>query len=275
MSLGHALTDRKALGLHRKRAFSSSAPAPFLHRAALDEIRQRLADIDRSFERTAVITGCEEFWKNAFPDAEIFPDEERIDFGGNRYGLVVHAMALHWSNDPVGQLVQCRLAMIPDGLLLAVCFGGETLTELRAALLHAEIRAGDGASPRVAPMAGVRDCGSLLQRAGFALPVADRVALSASYSTTRRLMHDLRSMGETNALAARRRTPARRSLFDFAEEVYRGAFADGRGRLRATFDLMFLTGWVPSAGQQQPLRPGSARSLLADALNTVEHKLSR
>ena len=261
--------------MHRRRAFKPAAPDPFLHRAALDEIRVRLSDVSRSFDRSAVVTGCHEFWASAFPAADIYPDDEQIAFGSSRYGLIIHGMALHWSNDPVGQLIQCRLAMIPDGLMLAVCFGGETLTELRTALLHAEIATGGGASPRVAPMTSVRDCGALLQRAGFALPVADRVELTASYAACLDLMHDLRSMGETNALSARRKISSRPGLFEAAEEIYRESFSDGSGRLKATFELMFLTGWAPSPSQQQPLRPGSAQSRLADALKTAEHRIER
>jgi len=166
----------------------------------------------------------------------------------------------------VGQIVQCRRALQADGLFLAVAFGGETLSELRVALAEAEVAEMGGLSPRVAPMAEVRQWGALLQRAGLALPVADSLPSDVRYDDLFALMRDLRQMGETNALLERHRRPVRRSLFNRAAALYATRFGDEAGRLRATFELIFLTGWAPHESQQKPLRPGSARSRLADAL---------
>lgn len=275
MSTSQKITDRHALELRRKRAFKTSIDDLFLYCRALEEINLRLKDINRTFNKIAVITGCPKFWTNAIPKADILLDDEQLHFAKDSYDLVLHTMSLHWANDPVGQLIQCRLAMVPDGLLLAVFFGGETLTELRTSLLQAEIEICGGASPRVAPMTSMRDCGALLQRAGFALPVADRVEILASYTTLSKLAQDLRRMAETNVLAARRRVFSNRRFIISAEQMYKSLFSDRCGRLQATFELMFLTGWVPAANQQQPLRRGSAESKLADALKTVEHSLDR
>jgi len=182
-------------------------------------------------------------------------------------------MALHWANDPVGQLIQCLRALKPDGLFLAVMFGGQTLHELRAALAQAESEVSGGLSPRVAPMGEIRDLGGLLQRTGFALPVADRLVLKASYADLPGLMHELRAMGEGNALAQRMRRFAPRRLFSRAEEIYRAAYGLEDGRLPATFELVFLQGWAPDESQPKPLRPGSAQARLADALGAPEFKI--
>lgn len=275
MSLNVELIDRKALHLHRRRAVSTLHRELFLHREAQKEIEHRLKDINRSFKHIAIVTGHKKFWKTVRPNARVVTDDERLEFSDKRFDLIIHAMSLHWSNDPVGQLIQCRRALVPDGLLLAVCLGGETLIELRRAFLDAEILVKGGASPRVAPMGDVRDYGSLLQRAAFALPVTDRLALKANYSTAMELMRDLRAMGENNALAARLKTFSSARLFRSLEEIYRHSFAAREGLLTATFELIFLTGWAPSDKQQKALLPGSAKSRLADALNTVEQKLDR
>jgi SAM-dependent methyltransferase len=181
---------------------------------------------------------------------------------------VVHALGLHWADDPVGQLVQCRRALSPDGMLMALLFGGQTLHELRSALAQAETEVTGGLSPRVAPMAEIRDLGGLLQRAGFAFPVADSFVRRVLYRDLFHLMHDLRAMGEGNALAARLRHPTRRAVFARAAAIYAEAF--GRdGKIPATFEIITLTGWDPHESQQKPLRPGSAQALLAEALTTA------
>ncbi len=179
-------------------------------------------------------------------------------------------MALQWADDPVGQLVQARRALRPDGLFLAVFPGGQTLSELRAALAEAETALRGGLSPRVAPMGELRDLGGLLQRSGFALPVADTAPLTVTYRSALHLMRDLRAMGETNALAARDRRFAPRALFARAAEIYHAHFAADADRVRATFELVFLTGWAPDESQQKPMRPGSAKARLADALGVPE-----
>ncbi len=266
------LTDRAALARNRIRA--ARAPADFLHLAAVDEINDRLAMVNKSFTAPAIVSGYPAFWQPAFPDALCVTDDDTLDLVPDAHDLVIHAMSLHWANDPVGQIIQCRRALRPDGLLLAILFGGETLHQLRASLAQAESDITGGLSPRVAPMGEIRDLGALLQRAGLALPVADTVPLTASYSDTRALMRDLRAMGETSALAARPRHFTRRAVLDRAEQYYHQAFGDVDGRIPATFDMVFLTGWAPDASQPKPLRPGSAAARLADALGTQETDLS-
>lgn len=154
-------------------------------------------------------------------------------------------MCLHWANDPVGQLIQCRRALKPDGLCLAILPGGKTLTELRSCLSQAEVTVTGGLSPRIAPMAEIRDLAGLLQRAGLALPVADSIELRARYRDMRHLMHDLRAMGEANAMSDRLRRPTRRAVFEKASELYQEQFADPEGGIAATFELIALTGWAP------------------------------
>ncbi len=202
-------------------------------------------------------------------------DDGTLALERGAHDLVIHAMALHWADDPVGQLVQCRHALRPDGLLLVVLPGGRTLHELRAALAQAESRLTGGLSPRVAPMGEVRDYGALLQRAGLALPVADVEAHRVTYADARGLMRDLRAMGEGNALAARDRRPPPRRLFEDAAAIYAAAHPAEDGRIAATLELVHLAGWAPSADQPRPLRPGSARTRLADALKVSERPLPR
>ncbi|EEE38659.1 SAM-dependent methyltransferase [Rhodobacteraceae bacterium KLH11] len=265
-----SLFDRSALALHRKRARDE---ALFLHRAAVDEVQDRLSMVNKTFKAPAVVTPFPQIWAGVWPDARIIPDDEVLDLPPGAHDLVIHAMALHWANDPVGQLIQCHRCLQPDGLLLAVSLGGETLQELRAVMGQAEIEATGGLSPRVAPMAELRDMGALLQRAGLALPVADKAVLTAEYRDLRHLMHDLREMGETNALADRLKRPTRQVVFDTAQKLYATHFATSAGRLRATYELICLTGWAPDDSQPKPLRPGSAQMRLADALGTDEGKL--
>jgi len=270
MSTPPVLTDRAALALHRRRARSLGGDAMFLHGIAADVLQERLDEVNRTFSDTAVITGHPEFWSRRFPNATVRPDDETLDLREGAHDLVVHAMSLHWANDPVGQLVQARRALRPDGLFLCVAFGGNTLSELRAAMAEAEVAVSGGLSPRVLPMGEIRDMGALLQRAGFALPVADTLTQTVTYESPLPLVRDLRGMGETNALAQRDRGPPKRALFAEAMRVYSNAFRSEDGRVRATFDLVFLTGWAPSDAQPKPLRPGSAKARLADALGTPE-----
>jgi hypothetical protein len=182
-------------------------------------------------------------------------------------------MSMHWANDPIGQIVQSRHALKPDGLFLGAMFGGQTLHELRSVLAEAESRVTGGLSPRVAPMAEIRDLGALLQRSGMALPVADAMPLNVTYEDAWALMRDLRAMGEANALSQRLRKPTRRAVFAEATKLYAEHFSDADGRIRATFEVIFLTGWAPDESQQKPLRPGSATARLADALGAKELNL--
>jgi len=200
----------------------------------------------------------------------VVADEEALPFGDGTLDLVVSALALHHVNDLPGTLVQIRRALKPDGLFVAALFGGETLTELRQSFAAAESEIDGGISPRVSPFADLRDLGALLQRAGFALPVTDVDRVSVRYDSAFELMGDLRRMGATNALMARRRQPLRRATVTRMAELYAQRFADGDGRVRATFEIVWLLGWAPHPSQQQPLRPGTAKSRLADALRTRE-----
>jgi SAM-dependent methyltransferase len=263
------LTDRSALMANRARALRSGA-ADFLHRAALAEAQDRLAMVNRAFTEVAIVGGWMPCWQDAFPGAAHVEDGERLALAPGAHDLVIHAMALHWADDPVGQLVQARRALRPDGLMLAVAPGGRTLQELRAALAEAETAVLGGLSPRVLPMAEIRDLGGLLQRAGLSLPVADAVTLTANYQSAFHLMRDLRAMGEGNALANRYRRPAPRALFTQAAQRYDAAYAGSDGRITASFELIVLTGWAPDESQPKPLRPGSAAARLADALGAPD-----
>lgn len=201
---------------------------------------------------------------------KVIADEEALPFRKGALDLVVSGLSLHLVNDLPGALLQIRNALKPDGLFLAALLGGETLTELRQAFVAAEAEIEGGASPRVAPFADVRDLGALLQRAGFALPVADSETLKVGYASALNLMRELRSMGTSNPLHDRRRTFLRRATLFRAAEIYAERFARPDGRVVATFEIITLTGWAPHESQQQPLRPGSARARLADALQTKE-----
>jgi len=262
------LTDRAALARNRARA--ARAPALFLHAEAADEIEERLAEVNRRFTHPAVVTPFAKFWQARLPWAKIISDDEMLDLAPGAHDLVIHALCLHWANDPVGQLVQCRRALRPDGLFLGVLFGGQTLAELRACLAEAEVAQTGGLSPRVLPMGEIRDLGGLLQRAGLALPVADSVTRSVTYADAGHLMADLRAMGEGNALAQRLRRPTGRRLLAQAAARYGAAYPADGGRVRATFEMIFLAGWAPDPSQQQPLRPGSAMRRLADVLGGAE-----
>jgi hypothetical protein len=261
-------TDRAALKRQRQRAFLGEAA--FVHEAAIDEMEYRLSLVNRTFIKPLLISGAPTIWQSAFPNFTPIADEETLDCEPQSNDLVLHAMSLHWANEVVGQLIQARNALMPDGLFIGCMFGGSTLSELRKCLSEAEIALTGGLSPRVAMCAEIRDLGQLMQRAGFALPVADKITLTASYDSIFHLSHDLRRMGEVNALALRKRTFEKRELFRLADEIYKEHFSDDNGRIIATFEIVFLTGWAPHKSQQKPLRPGSAQARLADALKTNE-----
>jgi SAM-dependent methyltransferase len=202
-------------------------------------------------------------------------DEEALPFRDASLDLVVSVLALQFINDLPGTLVQVRRALKPDGLLLAALAGGDTLIELRQAFAAAEAEIEDGVSPRVAPFSDVRDMGALLQRAGFALPVADVDRITARYGSPLALMHDLRRMGATNPLVERSRRPLKRQTLMRMMEIYAERFCDPDDRIRATFEVVWLSGWAPHESQQKPLAPGSARQRLADVLGTRETRLPR
>jgi SAM-dependent methyltransferase len=277
---------RRRLGRALKGGYASF----LLDRAAAD-LEERLSAVTRPFE-VALDIGtptpiAAEIVAGSRPDiwvARLAPavapgsrgpvaigDEEGLPIGPESVDLAVSLLALHAANDLPGALVQIRRALKPDGLFLACLFGGDTLTELRQAFAAAESEIEGGASPRVAPFADVRALGGLLQRAGFALPVVDLETVTVRYGNAFRLMADLRAMGLTNALSQRRRTPLRRATLVRMAEIYAERFADPDGRIRATFDMVWLSGWAPHESQQKPLRPGSAKARLADALGVKEH----
>ncbi|MFV1874200.1 methyltransferase domain-containing protein [Nioella sp.] len=262
------LIDQEALTRHRARARLDRAG--FLHDEARFELQERLLDVNRTFTSPAIVTSFPDQWADFLPDAVIVPDEDVLALDPGAHDLVIHVMGLHWAEDPVGQLVQCRRALRPDGLLMVAMLGGETLNELRTALAQAESEVMGGLSPRVAPMGEIRDLGGLLGRAGLSLPVADRLPQRVTYQTMFHLMRDLRDMGETNALAARHKATPPRALFARAAQIYAERYPAEDGRITATFELVFLTGWSPHDSQQKPLRPGSAAARLAEALDTTE-----
>lgn len=268
MSTPPLIFDRRAVLRNRIRRTDT-----ILQRLAAEDLQDRASLVNRAFHDPAIVTTAPEIWAQAYPTAKIVADDDVLDLEAGAHDLVVHALSLHWANDPLGQLIQCRRALRPDGLLLAAGLGGETLTELRSALLEAEAQETGGAAPRVAPMAEIRDLGGLLGRAGLSLPVADSVRQTLEYPSPWHLMRDLRAMGEANALHGRLRTPTRRAVFFRAAQLYASRYATPNGRVRATFDLIFLTGWAPDPSQPQPLRPGSAATRLAEALGTREGKL--
>lgn len=260
------LTDRTALTRNRARAKDT---ALFLHDLAIEDLQDRIGMVNRSFTSPAIVTGHPGKWSGVLPDAKVVGDTEVLDLEQGAHDLVIHAMALHWADDPIGQIIQCARALKPDGLFLATFPGGQTLHQLRTSLAQAETEVTGGLSPRVAPMAEIRDLGALLQRAGLALPVADGDELTVTYASPLHLMKELRDMGEANALHQRLRHPTRRAVLTRAAQIYTEHFGDG-DRIPATFELITLTGWAPDASQQQPLRPGTATSRLADALNARE-----
>jgi SAM-dependent methyltransferase len=282
--------DRAAVRRNLRRALKLG-PATFLIDRAAEDFCDRLAAVLRSFERAVDLASPTDAVRRALrarglvssivaldaipghaPDdaLRIVADAEALPLKDESLDLVVSALALQFVNDLPGTFIQIRRALKPDGLFLAALLGGDTLTELRQSFAAAETEIEHGMSPRVAPFADVRAIGMLLQRAGFALPVTDVDRLTVRYDSPFALMRDLRRMGATNALAERRRTPLKRATLMRMAEIYAERFADADGRVRATFETVWLSGWKPHASQQQPLRPGSAKTRLADALGTRE-----
>jgi SAM-dependent methyltransferase len=276
--------DRRALALHRRRA--AVAPVDFLLRHAVEETRERLSTVLRPFRTVIDVGSLSDALAASLRSGDrsvvrfgplparpdVVGDEEALPFAAESFELAVSALALQFVNDLPGVLVQIRRILRPDGLFLGALLGGSTLTELRQAFTAAEIEIEGGASPRVAPATDLRDAGALMQRAGFALPVTDSDVLTVRYTDPFALMADLRGMGATNVLVERRRTPTRRATLARMAEIYRDRFADGDGRIRATFEIVWLSGWAPHESQQRPLKPGSARTRLADALLSKEIK---
>lgn len=284
--------DRRLVRQRRDRAAADFARHDFLVREVAERLADRLSDVKRTFP-TVLDVGCHTgqladalrhrsdigtlvqsdlspAMAARTPGLSVAADEEMLPFGAGRFDLVTSCLSLHWVNDLPGALAQIRHALKPDGLFLAAILGGDSLSELRQSLLQAELDATGGASPRISPMAELRDAGGLLQRAGFALPVVDGDVLTVTYPDAVALMRDLRGMGETNATHIRPRSPARRDVLLGAAARYAANHADTDGRIPATFQVIYLTGWAPHESQQQPLRPGAAHQRMADALGTPE-----
>lgn len=265
---------------HRARA--TLRDAAFLHARVAADLADRLELIPRPFPHVLSLGGGGLFSEEVRARPELsarigtiletdldFIDPEHLPFAPGSFELVVSPLALHWINDLPGALIQIRLALKPDGLLLASLFGGETLHELRLALIEAESELTGGAGPRVSPFADLQDIAGLLQRAGFALPAADRDVVTVRYGEPMRLLADLRAMGETSALRERNPRALSRRILARAFEIYRERYSSDN-RVRATFEILTATGWSPHESQQKPLKPGSARTRLADALKTKE-----
>lgn len=265
----------------RQRAASGFGAFSFLADSAATELGERLSAIDRDFHQ-AVWYGAAPApslprvsWRHGDAAAAFVPaggvvyEEQRLPFAAEALDLYASALTLHAVNDLPGALAQIRRALKADGLFVAALFGGQTLHELRLSLAEAEIEIDGGLSPRVSPFIDVRDAGALLQRAGFALPVADVDTISVRYEHPLKLIGDLRGMGETNVLSERRRVFLKRRVLMRASEIYLEKFGGSDGRIAATFDIVYLTGWAPHASQQQPLKPGSGKVSLKDALKSV------
>lgn len=287
--------DRRLVRQRRSRAAAMLDDHDFLFMEGAERLCDRLLDINRTFS-LGLDLGCHggevatalppgkiesliqadlaEAMVRRAGDRQRTPllvcDEETLPFGLAAFDVVVSNLSLHWVNDLPGALSQIRMALKPDGLFLAQVFGGMTLSELRNALAEAEIEVDGGLSPRVSPFADVRDLGSLLQRAGFALPVVDNDVVTVSYAEPMKLLSDLRGMGEANAVLERRRQPLRRETLMRAMAKYMEKHADSDGRIPATFEIITMTAWAPAPTQQKPLKPGTAAGRLADALDTEE-----
>src|SRR5712671_572711 len=266
------LFDRALLRARQARALKQG-PVTFLLDHVAEDIGDRLLAVTRKFADVADIWSPGELLRQPIADRfasiarlALESESEKLPLQPESLDLVVSALALQFVNDLPGVLAQIRRALKPDGLLLAAMLGGDTLSELRQSFAAAEAECEGGVSPRVAPFADLRDVGSLLQRAGFALPVTDVDRVVVRYDSAFALMHDLRRMGATNTLFDRRRTPTRRTTVLRMAQIYGDRFADSDGRIRATFDIVWLSGWAPHESQPKPLKPGSAKASLEAAV---------
>lgn len=257
----------------------------FLAARCAEDAAERLLDINRNFEH-ALLIGPQSFYDDllaALPEDKLQAvtlapqdlDEEVLPYAAQSFDVILCALRLHSVNDLPGALVQMRAALRPDGVLIAAMFGGQTLTELRSVLYEAEDLTYGGITPRIAPLADFQQLASLLQRTGFALPVVDTDRVTVRYSAPLRLLSDLKNMGESNALTARSRKPVSKRFLTKIAQVYAEHHAGPDGKVPATFEILWLTGWAPHDSQQKPLKPGSAKMRLADALGATEVKVKR
>lgn len=290
--------DRTLVKEHRNRAAATWDDFNFLHHEVAERLCDRLDDVIRNFplaldlgchggEIAKVMAGRDKIGQLVQCDLSekmtrkadeadslsVVADEEVLPFAPNSFDLIVSNLSLHWTNDLPGALLQINRALKPDGLFIGTMFGMETLRELRQCLNDAEIEVDGGLSPRISPFADVRDCGMLLQRAGFNLPVVDADAITVSYENPMKLLKDLKGMGENNKVLERRKSFTKRNLLFKAMERYMSEFSDDDGRYPATFQVMYMTAWKADPSQQQPLKPGSAQHKLADAFGVPEHVL--
>ncbi|AAK22816.1 methyltransferase domain-containing protein [Caulobacter vibrioides] len=295
MTASPLLFDRALLRRRLDRAAPEFGAADFLKARAAQDVVMRLETILRRFPIAVDLGARNGHFFKALSESDaranidtlieadlsgrmlagretlrLVADEERLPFGDATLDLLVSTLSLHWTNDLVGALIQIRRALRPDGLFVGALFGGATLTELRQCLLAAEAELTDGAAMRVSPFADAIDAAGLLQRAGFALPVADVDRVKVRYAHPIALLRDLRKMGETSVLLDRSRKPLTRKVLFRAMELYVERFAEADGKVPATFEIVSVTGWAPHDSQQKPLRPGSAKMRLADALGTKE-----
>jgi SAM-dependent methyltransferase len=275
--------DRRLYALRRARA-QRLGPSGFLVTETAAQLAERIGTVNRCFERGLDLSSRDEGFEQlrgaaaSWTRAKLYPasdaivtDDEALPFAPESFDLIVSVLSLHAVNDLPGALIQIRRALKPDGLFMAALFAGDTLAELRDGFAQGESEVLGGASPRVAPFADARDLGGLLQRAGFALPVSDVERTTVRYRSFDVLVGDLRGLGETSALAQRGRKFLRRDVLTATLAHYSAAHGEADGRLRATFDVAYLTGWAPHESQPKPLEPGTARARLADALGAREH----
>lgn len=289
--------DTGLIEKNRMRAWRSrDDKAAFLLDITADELADRIAIIERHFDTAVELHGATGITARrlletgkvgsvrrveidaAFADGDeqmLVAPIEHLPLEPQSQNLVVSPLSLHLTNDTPGTLIQIRRALKPDGLFMAAIPGAGTLQELRDVLLSTEAEMSGGASPRVIPFADVRDVGALLQRAGFALPVTDTETYTVRYDSILPLMRDLRAMGMANPMIGRSKKPLNRSFLMRAAQLYAERYSDPDGRIRATFSIIFVSGWAPHESQQKPLRPGSAKTRLADALKTTEIKLPK
>ncbi|KAF0212107.1 MAG: type 11 methyltransferase [Methylocystaceae bacterium] len=273
--------DRALLRRRLRRAMSKGAP-DFLMARAADDLLDRLLTVKREFPRAldlgspnahfaqaVVASGRARPLRAGGHAGDVIADEEAPPFAPGSFDLIVSGMSLQWVNDLPGALAQARRMLAPDGLFLACLAGGASLVELRAAFAQAEEEITGGASPRVSPFVDVRDMGGLLQRAGFALPVADIDSFTLRYDSIFGLMKDLRAMGAANVLVKRSRKPLRRDVVARAAQIYAERFCDADGRVRASFEIIWASGWAPHESQQKPVKPGSAMMSLEDAMKSA------
>lgn len=298
MSLPPRLFDRHLLARRLDRAARGFAQARFLRERAIEDTLHTLGVISRQFDVALDIGARDGGFREALSGspaadkiglliegelssafsaqqagARLLMDEEQLPFGDDSLNLVVSTLALHTANDLPGVMIQIRRALKPDGLFIASLFGGETLKELRGCLMEAELEIRGGYGPRIAPFAEGPDLIDLLRRSGFNIPVVDSDRVEVSYEHPLKLMADLRAMGESNVLIDRPRKGLNKAILTRASELYFERFADDEGRIPATFEIITLSGWKPHESQQKPLRPGSAKTRLADALGVKEGKV--